>query len=387
MSIFELLWEHLETRNSETRILALLLWDVLFSRSVRFREATVARIQEFVLLTIGDDRRSNATLPPPRDAAVALRTKSIQIIEVWHEKFAARYQRLRNAKQFLERSLKVTFPKAAARAIAAEADRRRHEENNRRKRKASLQARRVRKEIESGSIREIEDNLEVMERCLEMLVPGIRSKVGFGVDRTKEPSADVSGAASSGNASSDVTSDHTRVSNGEAIKDSEWEDIDASRSDEDDSADEDDGFDDFDDFFEPLSFFSEAKKDITHPSFELRIKVAAVKERIQAEAQQNSDNIEPTLRDTIKLAHVRYKPMLADWISVLRQAQSSDAGLLLNRLHALERRMNLGFQRVAEYLDIDVTSHLKANEYVLATHRSSVSQGRVPAKRRRVQVA
>ena len=65
LSTFELLWEHLEARNSETRILALLLCDVLFCRSVKFREATAARIQEFVLLTIGDDRRAAATLPPP----------------------------------------------------------------------------------------------------------------------------------------------------------------------------------------------------------------------------------------------------------------------------------------------------------------------------------
>ena len=120
-----------------------------------------------------------------------------------------------------------------------------------------------------------------------------------------------------------------------------------------------------DDFFEPLSFFSEAQQDITNPAFELRIKVAAVKERIQTAARKNSANIEPTLRDTMKLVHTRYQPMLADWISVLQQSPPSDGGLLLDRLRSIRVRMEGGRVRVEEYLDIDATSHLKANSYVL----------------------
>lgn len=90
LSACELLWEHLEAQHAETRLLALLLWDVLFCRSAAFREATAARIQEFVLLTIGDDRRSDASLPPPRDAAAALRARAIEMFEGWHDAHAAR---------------------------------------------------------------------------------------------------------------------------------------------------------------------------------------------------------------------------------------------------------------------------------------------------------
>ena len=75
-------------QHAETRLLALLLWDVLFCRSAAFREATAARIQEFVLLTIGDDRRSDASLPPPRDAAAALRARAIEMFEGWHDAHA-----------------------------------------------------------------------------------------------------------------------------------------------------------------------------------------------------------------------------------------------------------------------------------------------------------
>ena len=124
LSVFELLWEHLESRNSETRILSLLLWDVLFCRSVKFREATEARIQEFILLTVGDERRSNGALPPPKDAAAALHKMAIEIFEKWHDTYGARYQRLRNARRFLERSLKIQFPKAAARAATHKSEKR-----------------------------------------------------------------------------------------------------------------------------------------------------------------------------------------------------------------------------------------------------------------------
>ena len=167
-----------------------------------------------------------------------------------------------------------------------------------------------------------------------------------------------------------VAKEPVRGSEAEQGEEEQGEEEEEEEEDDDDDDFDDDGFDDdgfelVDDFFEPLSFFSEAQQDITNPAFELRIKVAAVKERIQTAARKNSANIEPTLRDTMKLAHTRYQPMLADWISVLQQSPPSDGGLLLDRLRSIRVRMEGGRVRVEEYLDIDATSHLKANSYVL----------------------
>jgi hypothetical protein len=77
----------------QARKLSVELCDVLFSRSKCFRRALAGQFSQFVELGVG--HKPDKPLPPPAAAAVALRERSLEVIEKWHEAWGLHYPQVR----------------------------------------------------------------------------------------------------------------------------------------------------------------------------------------------------------------------------------------------------------------------------------------------------
>jgi hypothetical protein len=93
---------------SDIRHLALLLIGQLFERSVAARSAVVSSLRSFMELAVGHD--PTKPLPGPVPAAAALRSKALQLIEVWAESYGNAYKELRAGFRYLAESKKMQFP-------------------------------------------------------------------------------------------------------------------------------------------------------------------------------------------------------------------------------------------------------------------------------------
>ncbi|WIA15304.1 hypothetical protein OEZ85_001971 [Tetradesmus obliquus] len=111
------LMDRLAANNAQARKLAVELCDVLFSRSKCFRQVLAGQFSQFVELGVG--HKPDKPLPPPAAAAAALRERSLEVIEKWHEAWGLHYPQVTAAYKYLKKQYK--FPEISSRAAAAAA--------------------------------------------------------------------------------------------------------------------------------------------------------------------------------------------------------------------------------------------------------------------------
>ncbi|WIA35511.1 hypothetical protein OEZ86_003938 [Tetradesmus obliquus] len=111
------LMDRLAANNAQARKLAVELCNVLFSRSKCFRRVLAGQFSQFVELGVG--HKSDKPLPPPAAAAAALRERSLEVIEKWHEAWGLHYPQVTAAYKYLKKQYK--FPEISSRAAAAAA--------------------------------------------------------------------------------------------------------------------------------------------------------------------------------------------------------------------------------------------------------------------------
>ncbi|PVD29818.1 hypothetical protein C0Q70_09075, partial [Pomacea canaliculata] len=112
-------------------------------RSHAFRELLVSDFQNFLELTVETDH--NQPLPPPRSAAVKLRSDTLKAIQQWQDKFGAAYKKLSLGYNYLKSCKHVDFSDIRARS---QAERRRNELQQEQKQKAlAAKLDKVQKEI------------------------------------------------------------------------------------------------------------------------------------------------------------------------------------------------------------------------------------------------
>ena len=76
----------------QVRLHAVALCDELFMRSRIFRGLMAQRFSRFLELSVG--HRSENPLPGPQEAAVQLRERALEAIEVWTERFGSLYRQV-----------------------------------------------------------------------------------------------------------------------------------------------------------------------------------------------------------------------------------------------------------------------------------------------------
>ena len=76
----------------QVRLHAVALCDELFMRSSIFRGLMARRFSRFLELSVG--HRSENPLPGPQEAAVQLRERALEAIEVWTERFGSLYRQV-----------------------------------------------------------------------------------------------------------------------------------------------------------------------------------------------------------------------------------------------------------------------------------------------------
>lgn len=96
---FEILMEKLRDESSQTRVLALEVVHALMLRSKVFRDNLVNRFNEFLDLTVA--LKAKARLPPPKESAERLRTRTLEAIREWSRRFGAHYKSLGHAERYI----------------------------------------------------------------------------------------------------------------------------------------------------------------------------------------------------------------------------------------------------------------------------------------------
>ncbi|KAK3251437.1 hypothetical protein CYMTET_39222, partial [Cymbomonas tetramitiformis] len=86
----EILFERLQNKHSQKRLRALLLIDVMFTRSKHCRALLVPLFEKILELSVGF--RLDSPLPPPKEAADNLRERSLQIFAKWDTSFGQHYR-------------------------------------------------------------------------------------------------------------------------------------------------------------------------------------------------------------------------------------------------------------------------------------------------------
>ena len=91
-------------------------------RSKLFRTLFIEGLDNFLSLGIGF--RRNAPLPPPTKIASILRSKSLELLEKWHESFGVHYRQLRLSLDYLKNTLRYQFPDRLGNAMHLQEERR-----------------------------------------------------------------------------------------------------------------------------------------------------------------------------------------------------------------------------------------------------------------------
>jgi len=104
--VIHILLRRIALPHSLKRLRALLLMDVLFTRSKLARSLLVPQLQTVLQYTVSGV--GGRPLPPPKDAAALLRTKAISILENWDSKFGDSYRQLRLGVHFVKNQLAVS---------------------------------------------------------------------------------------------------------------------------------------------------------------------------------------------------------------------------------------------------------------------------------------
>ncbi|RUS88210.1 hypothetical protein EGW08_004042 [Elysia chlorotica] len=163
---FYLIMDQLKKNHSEIRLSASQVADELFNRSHAFREIMVNHLNIFLALTT--ETEANKPLPPPKAAAVKMKTDTLQAIQQWHDKYGLGYRKLVVGYEYLRDCKHIDFNDIRARSIA---ERKRIEENE--KKKKEMMAKRLAKVLKE--ILEEKDEIKVCvkeaESCLQLLLP------------------------------------------------------------------------------------------------------------------------------------------------------------------------------------------------------------------------
>lgn len=151
---------HLRRPHSQVRYLSLLIADELFSRSALFRRLLVPDLDLLLTLTVGF--RRHLPLPPPSSVAAALRSKSLEILERWNERFGVHYRQLRLGFDYLKNTLRLQFPNR-------QQERRQREERSVRSQQI-LSTKFNDLKVNFSSIKmEIQSTIDEIEQCLEII--------------------------------------------------------------------------------------------------------------------------------------------------------------------------------------------------------------------------
>ncbi|KAG1678154.1 hypothetical protein FOA52_016090 [Chlamydomonas sp. UWO 241] len=112
----DVLWLKLQAPHSQTRLLALQLADRLFVASRPFRRRVCANFQTFLELTVG--HAASRPLPPPVNAAEALRARALEVVERWCDAHGRTCPQVVAGARFLHDVLGLRLPELRARAAA-----------------------------------------------------------------------------------------------------------------------------------------------------------------------------------------------------------------------------------------------------------------------------
>ena len=104
---YKILFDKLMDDHSQTRLLSLMVMDVIFQRSKYFRELLVNDLEYFFELTLGIN--DQFPLPKPKKTAKYLSEQSVQFIQNWVNLFGDKYYRLKLAKKYLRRNHNIYF--------------------------------------------------------------------------------------------------------------------------------------------------------------------------------------------------------------------------------------------------------------------------------------
>lgn len=112
----------------QVRLLALELFEELYARSQTFKRLVAHNFREFLELVVGF--RVDKPLPPPSRAAVELRTKALRLVVHWVK--TSKYSQIIHGYDYLEKTLKLTFPEIDRRLATQEAEQRAQQQRARR---------------------------------------------------------------------------------------------------------------------------------------------------------------------------------------------------------------------------------------------------------------
>eukprot|EP01084_Bolivina_argentea_P104031 186322_1 len=105
---FQELFDKLSNKHAQTRLLSLMLINVIFIRSKHFRELTIHNLEFFFELTLPIN--SQKPLPSPPKTAIYLTQQSIEFIEEWVQDFGSFYFRLKLGYNHLIKVHHIHFP-------------------------------------------------------------------------------------------------------------------------------------------------------------------------------------------------------------------------------------------------------------------------------------
>ena len=105
--VFKLTMTQLAKEHSEIRLSTFMIIDQIFQRSHRFRTLIVKNLNRVICSVL--EVHSLNPLPPPQEAAEALRVKAIVALDEWHEKFGNAYKRIKLAYHYLSTCHKIDF--------------------------------------------------------------------------------------------------------------------------------------------------------------------------------------------------------------------------------------------------------------------------------------
>ncbi|GFN75255.1 UV-stimulated scaffold protein a [Plakobranchus ocellatus] len=163
---FYLIMSQLKKNHSEIRLSASQVADELFNRSHAFREILVNYLNEFLALTT--ETEASKPLPPPKAAAVKMKTDTLKMIQQWYDKYGQGYRKLVIGYDYLKNCKHIDFNDIRARSVA---ERMKIEEEERKKQKImALRLAKVLKEI-SEEKDEIMMCVKEAESCLQLLLP------------------------------------------------------------------------------------------------------------------------------------------------------------------------------------------------------------------------
>lgn len=151
----EHLFASLKRSDSERRHALLSLFDYFFHRSHRFRQKTVDKLQELLILVCETDPLHHP-LPGPSAEAKELKIYAIKAVKKWHEKFGPGYDKLNYVSDYLRESKAVDFDFATAELLAEKKRKEAEEQRN----NAIFQ------KIVSNVRRKFDETKDDIERCI-----------------------------------------------------------------------------------------------------------------------------------------------------------------------------------------------------------------------------